>query len=353
MVFNAAAGQSPEQVHVVADPATGLEAIIVLHSTALGPAVGGCRLRPYADRNDMVADACRLARAMAYKNALADVPLGGGSAVIRKPPGFVNRRAFFEAFGRAVQALDGRYVTAADVGTGAEDMRVVAGETRYVAGPPAAAGEIGGDRFDHTALGVFLGMRHAVRRRLDRDLSQCTVAVQGVGGVGAALARLLHQAGARLIVADIDAEAVARTAVAVGADVASVASILGCEADVLAPCAVGGVLNHRTIPKLRAKVVCGAASNQLQEAEDGGRLSDRGILYAPDFVVNAGGTIKIAAEYLGWSAETASGRTERIPQRLAKIFDFAERIGVLPEQAAEQRACELIAAGGHASRRAA
>jgi leucine dehydrogenase len=196
-------------------------------------------------------------------------------------------------------------------------------------------------------------MRHAVRRRLERDLSECTVAVQGVGCVGAALAQLLHDAGARLVVADVDAEAAARTAVAVGADVASVASILGCDADVVAPCAVGGVLNQRTIPKLRAKVVCGAASNQLHAVDDGDRLAARGILYAPDFVANAGGIIRGGSAYLNWPDAAVTGRVERIPHRLAEIFDLAERHGVTPEHAAEQLACEVIAAGAHASRRAA
>lgn len=351
MVFNAAAGQAPEQIHVVTDPATGLDGVIVLHSTALGPALGGCRMLSYPDRNDMIAAACRLSRAMSYTNALADLPFGGGAAVIGKPPGLVNRRAMFEAFGRAVRSLDGSYVTAQNDGTGGDDMSVVAGETRYVAGLPGRGS--GGSAADCTARGVFLAMRHAVRRRLERDLSECTVAVQGVGCVGAALAQLLHDAGARLVVADVDAEAAARTAVAVGADVASVASILGCDADVVAPCAVGGVLNQRTIPKLRAKVVCGAASNQLHAVDDGDRLAARGILYAPDFVANAGGIIRGGSAYLNWPDAAVTGRVERIPHRLAEIFDLAERHGVTPEHAAEQLACEVIAAGAHASRRAA
>ncbi len=337
-------GEVPERVHVVEDERTGLECVIALHSTALGPAAGGCRLWHYDDRAAMAADACRLAEGMSYKNALAGLPLGGGKAVIRRPEGAFPRRALFEAFGRAVRGLGGDYVTAEDVGTSVEDMSVVAGETRFVAGLPPRPGAAGGDPSPWTARGVFLSMRHAVERRLHRDLSECTVAIQGVGHVGSALARMLHKAGARLILADVDSATAARVAVALGAELASVDAILAAKADVFAPCALGGVLNGRSIARLSAKVVCGAANNQLRTAEDGERLADKGVLYAPDFVVNAGGIINVAAEYLGWSPDDAAARVAETPARLGEVLDFAARERLSPHQAAEALARRRIAA---------
>ena len=335
-------GVMPEHVHVFTDAASGLECIVALHSTALGPAAGGCRLWSYAGREDMVADACRLAQGMTYKTALADLPLGGGKAVIRRPGGAFDRTALFTAFGRAVASLDGRYVTAEDVGTTVEDMAVVAGTTRHVAGLPIGHGRGGGDPSPWTARGVFLSMRLAVQRHLHRDLSDCTVAIQGVGHVGSALATMLHEAGAKLIVADVNAAAAARVAVALGAEVASVQAISSCKADVFAPCALGGGLNPESIRKMRVKIVCGAANNQLRDPGDAALLADRGILYAPDIVVNAGGIINVAAEYLGWSREQVRDRVDAMPQRLAAVLDRAERTGCSTHAAAEALACERI-----------
>ncbi|MFS0773231.1 Glu/Leu/Phe/Val family dehydrogenase [Sphingomonas sp. 1P08PE] len=345
MYAYASAGVMPEHVHVVTDEATGLECVIALHSTALGPAAGGCRLWSYDGREAMVADACRLAQGMSYKNALADLPFGGGKAVIRRPAGDLSRPALFAAFGRAVATLGGSYVTAEDVGTSVEDMRVVAGETRHVAGLPARAGQVGGDPSPFTARGVFLSMQLAVRRRLERDLSECTVAIQGVGHVGASLARMLHDAGARLIVADVDAAAAARVSVALGAEVASVQAIAAARADVFAPCALGGVLHPGTIGRMTAKLVCGAANNQLRDPADAALLADRGILYAPDIVVNAGGIINVAAEYLGWSADEVAARVAATPDRLARVLDRAERDGTTTHAAAEALACARIDRG--------
>lgn len=353
MITTSGTGGVPEQIHVVSDAVTALEAVIVLHSTALGPAVGGCRLWSYPSRDAAAIDACRLAAGMSYKNALAGLPFGGGKAVIRRPSDSVDRAALFEAFGRAVAALGGSYVTAEDVGTGVADMSVVARQTRYVAGLPPASGQVGGDPSPWTARGVFVSMRDAAEWHLGRTLADCTVAIQGVGNVGAALARLLHAAGARLIIADVDSAVAARLAVETGADLASVDAIAAAKADVFAPCALGGILNHRTVGKLNARLVCGAANNQLGEAEDAARLADRGILYTPDFVVNAGGIINVAAEYLNWSAEQARRRVEETSLRLAKVLEHADRTGASTHVAAETLAWERIAAGSLAARAAA
>jgi leucine dehydrogenase len=338
---------SPADIRFFQDDETGLDAVIVLHSTALGPAAGGCRLWSYADRQAQVSDACRLAEGMSYKNALAGLPLGGGKAVVRRSAGPVDRAALFRAFGRAVASLGGSYVTAEDVGTTVADMAAVRGETWHVAGLPQNDGRPGGDPSPWTARGVFVAMQLAAERRLGRGLGECTVAVQGVGQVGAALARMLHKAGAELIIADVNGEAAARVAVETGAAIASVDSILGAEADILAPCALGGVINHATVGKLRAKLVCGAANNQLAESADGDRLADRNILYAPDYVVNAGGIINVAAEYLGWSAAEALERVEATAGRLGGVLDYATSRGVAPHDAADRLARELIAAGAN------
>jgi leucine dehydrogenase len=333
----------PQQVHIVRDAASGLDGVVVIHSTTLGPAAGGCRLWCYEDHAAMVDDACRLARGMSYKNALAGLPLGGGKAVLRLPRGIQRRRAMFEAFGRAVRDLQGQYITAEDVGTNVEDMSIVAEETRFVAGLPSQPGKPGGDPSPWTARGVFLSMEHAVRRRLGRKLSDCTVAIQGVGHVGASLALALHKAGARLLVADVDGVATARLATSLGAQVVSTDEIFSADADVFAPCALGGVLNARTIARLTASVVCGAANNQLEEAMDSVRLLDKGILYAPDFVVNAGGIINVAAEYHRWSAEEAARRVDDTPHRLEAVLDLAESQGLTPPDAAERLACQTMA----------
>lgn len=353
MAFQADQPHSPADVHLVRDEASGLDAAIVLHSTALGPAAGGCRLWSYADREAMIADACRLAEGMSYKNALADLPLGGGKAVIRRPEGAFDRQALFRAFGRAVEALNGSYVTAEDVGTSVDDMAVVRERTRHVAGLPLHSGRAGGDPSPWTARGVFLSMRFAAEHRLQRPLSDCSVAIQGVGHVGAELARMLHRAGARLIVSDIDTKAAARIAIETGATAASVDSILSARADILAPCALGGVVNHRTVGTLKAKVVCGAANNQLAEAEDGERLADRGILYAPDYVVNAGGIINVAAEYLDWSPAEAAMRVDATADRLERVLEHAAATGVAPHTAADRLARMMIAAGRAVPRAAA
>ncbi|MEG3086957.1 Glu/Leu/Phe/Val family dehydrogenase [Sphingomonas sp. PB4P5] len=353
MVSSTLAIPSPEQVHLFDRARDGFDGAIVLHSTALGPAAGGCRLWQYADRSAMIQDACRLAEGMTYKNALAGLPLGGGKAVLQLPADPADRAALFTAFGRAVRALDGCYVTAEDVGTSVADMSIVARETHHVAGLPLRAGAVGGDPSPWTARGVLLAMQHAVRRRLGRDLADCTVAIQGVGHVGAALANLLHKAGAKLIIADLNSAAAARVAVALGAEIATADSILWRKADVFAPCALGGVLNRRTIGKLTATVVCGAANNQLGGPDDAARLADRDILYAPDFAVNAGGIINVAAEYFAWPVAAATELMDRIPATLHHVLEIAARQGLSNHAAAESLAQQMILAGSVDRRSAA
>jgi leucine dehydrogenase len=339
----------PEQVVRLADPASGLEGAIVIHSTALGPAAGGCRLWAYPDQAGMLDDGVRLAEGMTYKNALAGLPLGGGKAVLRLPDRPIDRPALFRAFGRAVAALGGRYVTAEDVGTSVMDMGNVAETTRHVAGLTKRAGAAGGDPSPWTALGVFRAMQVAVRRSLGAELEDVTVAVQGVGHVGLGLCELLHEAGARLLIAEPRSDVAARTAARFGAEIRSSSALIQSEADVFAPCALGGVLDATSVRKLRARVVCGAANNQLASPEQAAQLADRGVLYAPDYLVNAGGIINVAAEYLGWSEEEVRQRVEDIGPRLGEVLDLADRNATTPAAAAEARARQAIEAGRSAA----
>ena len=334
----------PENVHLIQDADAGLDGVIVLHSTRRGPAAGGCRVWRYADRAQRVGDAMRLAEAMTYKNALADLPLGGGKAVLNLPVGNFDRRRLFAAFGRAVAKLDGAYVTAEDVGTSVADIETVRSETRHVAGLSPRDGRPGGDPSPWTALGVFASMQEAVRRRMGSDLKGVTVAVQGLGNVGSALCGLLHDAGARLIVAEPRMGVAAEVACRFGAEIMNRDAILDARCEIFAPCALGGVLDRGGVERLRAQIVCGGANNVLATVEDGDRLADRGILYAPDYVVNAGGIINVAAEYLGWSTDKAAERVEATGQRLAQVLDHAERAGLAPHRAADALARARITA---------
>jgi leucine dehydrogenase len=334
----------PEHLQMIDDPDSGAQGVIALHSTALGPAAGGCRLWHYADSQDAVNDAIRLARGMSYKNALAGLPFGGGKAVLRRPAGTFDRQALFRAFAEAVEALRGAYVTAEDVGTTVADMEEVARHTRHVAGLTRRAGRVGGDPSPWTAQGVFAAMQAAAHHALGRDLDQLTVAVQGVGHVGAHLCGLLARAGARLILADIDPARAQAVAQACGARIVPVDAIAGVEADVLAPCALGGGLNGHTIPRLRVALVCGGANNQLETEEDGHALFQRGIAYAPDYVVNAGGIINVAAEYLGETTDAVERRIAAIPGRVEQILQRAAQERRSSHAVADEMARRLIAA---------
>ncbi len=311
-----------EEVYVVSDRPTGLKAVIALHNTILGPAAGGCRFWTYANDEDALRDALRLSKAMSFKNAMAGLPLGGGKAVVWSERPVRDRTAFFSAFGRAVQSLKGRYITAEDVGTRTDDMIAVARETNFVAGLPAKAGRPGGNPSPRTAHGVFLGIAAAVKFALARtDLSGTKVAVQGLGSVGYALCKELHAADASLVVADLDDDRVQRAVAEFSAKRSTPEAVLFEDVDVAAPCALGGILNKETIPQLRAKIVAGAANNQLDNDHDGELLRLRGVLYAPDYVINAGGIIQVAAEYLGWSEDDVNDRLKVIPMSLQQIFE--------------------------------
>lgn len=332
----------PEQIVRLSDEASGLTGFIVVHSTRLGPAAGGCRFWRYPTGDDAVADALRLAEGMTYKNALAGLPFGGGKAVIRAPAGQYDRSALFRAYGRAVNDLGGRYVTAEDVGTSVEDMVSVAQETPHVAGLPQKSGKAGGDPSYWTARGVFDAMEVAVARRLKAKLADITVAVQGLGHVGWALCQLLHAAGARLIVSEVRSAVALAAAEHFDATISGATELIQSSADVFAPCALGGVLNPTSIRQLRAKIVCGAANNQLACSADGRTLADREILYAPDFLVNAGGIINVAGEYFGWPQNEVREQVHLIGTRLAQVLDVADVRMITPHEAANDVAGSII-----------
>lgn len=346
-VFNHPEFDHHDSIHFFEDPASGLKAIVAIHSTALGPAAGGCRRWTYASDDLALTDALRLSRGMTYKNAVAGLPFGGGKSVILAREHAPKSTALFAAFGRAIDSLRGRYITAEDVGISVDDMRIVRGETPYVSGLPKSGVAAGGDPSPWTALGVFHGIEAAAAARLgSASLEGLTVAVQGVGHVGIHLCRRLHEAGAKLLVADINRENLVALCDQVPAKVISPRDILFSEADVLAPCALGNVLNSETIPRIRAKIVAGAANNQLASVEDGARLTDRGILYAPDYVINAGGVISVAYEYLGNSTESkVRNEVCRIPERLLRIFADAESSARPPNVIADELAQQIVAQG--------
>jgi leucine dehydrogenase len=350
-VFNHSEFDHHESIHYFEDPATGLKAIVAVHSTALGPAAGGCRRWTYTSDDAALTDVLRLSRGMTYKNAVAGLPFGGGKSVILASEQAPKSRALFEAFGRAIHSLQGRYITAEDVGISVDDMRIVRGETPFVSGLPQSGSGAGGDPSPWTALGVFHGIEAAVAARLGKhSLAGVRVAVQGVGHVGAHLCTRLHAAGAKLIVADVNRGNLQGVLERIPAEVVDPRDILFSKADVLAPCALGNVLNAETIPRIRATVIAGAANNQLASADDGARLTERGILYAPDYVINAGGVISVAREYLGDSTEEQVRREIwRIPERLQQIFADAESRAQPTSLVADELARQIVAQGGNAA----
>lgn len=349
--FENSAWDGHESVHVFRDERAGLKAIIALHSTALGPAAGGCRYWQYASSDDALTDALRLSRGMSFKNALAGLPLGGGKAVLMRDPIETLRPERFAAFGRAVDSLAGRYITAEDVGTRVADMQAVANVTAFVSGLAGTTRRAGGDPSPKTALGTFLAIRDAwAYVSAGAGLRGVRVAVQGIGGVGYALCKLLHAAGASLVVADPDAQRTTRAQFEFAADVVAIDSILAEQVDILAPCALGGVFNVNTIPTLQARLICGAANNQLATAADGSRLRERGILYAPDYVVNAGGIISVAFEYLrSGSEQDVIARIERIPHTLRRVFDEAADTSAPTSDVADRLAQSRIDASARRS----
>ncbi|MDO8378680.1 Glu/Leu/Phe/Val dehydrogenase dimerization domain-containing protein [Phenylobacterium sp.] len=327
-LFDHPAFEGHESVNAFFDEKTGLKCIIAVHSTALGPAAGGCRMWPYASADLALEDALRLSRAMSYKNAMADIPLGGGKAVIIGDSRTQKTPALFEAFGRAVDTLGGRYWTAEDVGVSPADLMHARRQTRHVAGLEGHAAA-SGDPSPVTAEGIFRGVKLSVRRALNRDLDGVTVAIQGVGHVGAYLADKLHAAGARLILTDTNAEALRAVAERTGARIVSPADIFETDADVFAPCALGGAINAETLPRLRAGIIAGGANNQLASPEIGRALFERGMLYAPDYVINGGGIINVAAEIAALEAGTSfdpawvAAKLDRLMETLDEVLSRA------------------------------
>ena len=333
-----------EAVHAFFDGGAGLKCFIAVHSTALGPAWGGCRMWPYGSDSDAIRDVLRLSRGMSYKNAMAGLAYGGGKAVIMGDPRHGKSPALFRAFGGAVEQLGGRYITAEDVGTSVEDMECVAQVTDHVGGIPKPGGYRGGDPSPRTAFGVYQGMRAAVRVALGRDsFAGLTVAVQGVGHVGYHLCRYLSESGARLVVADLNPDSMGRAVSEFGARAVPPDDILATPADILAPCALGGVLNAKTIPALQVQVVAGAANNQLATDADGERLHRRGIVYAPDYVVNAGGIIGVVAERESdVDAADVMARIARIYDRTSEILELAHTSGRPANEVADELAREVL-----------
>jgi leucine dehydrogenase len=327
-----------ERVALGWDDAAGYQGIIAVHSTALGPAVGGTRYWSYKTEDDAMTDALRLARGMTYKNALAGLPFGGGKSIILRGDGVADREKLFRAHGRLVNSLSGKYITAEDVGTSPADMEYILKETTYVGGLQGRSG----DPSPHTARGVFRAMQAAAKYKWrSDDLSGKTVAIQGCGHVGYFLAGELARVGAKLLVTDVDAAKVKHVVDDHGATAVTPEGIYSVAADIFAPCALGGVLNDQTIPRLKATLIVGAANNQLLEPRHGDLLEERGIVYAPDYAANAGGVINGACrEMLGWDVPRTLAKTDAIYDTLLTIFAMAEKEKIPTYQAADRLAEE-------------
>ncbi len=352
-VFNSSDFDSHEAVAYFNDKKSGLKAIIAVHSTALGPSCGGTRMYPYVDTDAALTDALRLSRGMSYKSAIADLPLGGGKAVILGDPNHDKSDSLFLAFAEAINTLGGRYITAMDVGMTPKDMPIIARHTQYVAGYDQP-GKPGGNSAPSTALGVFTGLKAAVKHQLGLDSTKgLTVAVQGLGKVGMNLARRLAGEGAKLIVADVNAAATDEAVQTLGATAVTPEEIVTAACDVLSPNAMGAILDDDSIPRLKARVIAGAANNQLVRDVHGARLMERGILYAPDYVINGGGIICVAGQICNWDDREIERRVLAIGDTLAAIFARASRQGEPTNAVSDAMARERIARGAVAGARAA
>ncbi len=326
-LFDSPAFEGHESVHSFYDEKTGLRAIVAVHSTARGPAAGGTRMWPYESAEAALDDVLRLSRAMSYKNAMADIPLGGGKSVIIGDSRTQKTPALFEAFGRAVDTLGGRYWAAEDVGVSPADLVAARRHTKYIAGLEGEAAS-SGDPSPVTAEGVFRGTLLVAERLWNaKDLSGLTIAIQGVGNVGGYLAEKLHAAGAKLIITDVNEPALRAVAEKTGATTVAPNAIFDTDAEIFAPCALGGAVNAETLGRLKAKAIVGAANNQLQSPETGRILFERGLVYAPDYVVNGGGIINVAAEIRAleqggaYDAAWVEGKLSRLMQTLGEVLD--------------------------------
>ena len=331
-----------EQLLFCQDRVSGLKAIICIHDTTLGPALGGTRMWTYESEDEAIEDALRLAKGMTYKNAAAGLSLGGGKAVIIGDPRRDKSEAMFRAFGRFIQGLNGRYITAEDVGTTVADMDIIHEETDYVTGISPSFGS-SGNPSPVTAFGVYRGMKAAAKEAFGTDsLSGKTIAVQGVGNVAYNLCKYLYEEGALLIVTDIHKESVQRAVDEFGARAVDPQDIYGVQCDIYAPCALGATVNDQTIPLMKAKVIAGAANNQLKEARHGDALHERGIIYAPDYVINAGGVINVADELYGYNRERALKKVEAVYENIEKVLEISKRDAIPTYLAADRLAEERI-----------
>ncbi len=339
-----------EQVHLVHDRASGLTAIFALHSTHLGPGAGGTRFWHYPDPKDAIRDALRLSRGMSYKNAMAGLPMGGGKAVILADASRTKTSDMLAAFGDAVETLGGRYVTAEDVGISEADMLAVSQRTRFVSGLPVVGeGAAGGDPGPFTAMGIFHGIKAAVKHRLGKDsVAGVHVAVQGTGSVGGGVARLLAREGAKLTLSDIDEARAKALAQELDGEFAAPDAVMSVSCDVFSPNALGAILDDEGIARLDCPIVAGGANNQLARAGHGAMLAERGILYAPDYVINAGGIISVAMEYLcrdqGMPCDIneVRKRIAQIPGRLQQIWQESDSTGISSDAVADRMAQKLI-----------
>ncbi len=342
-LFDTIASMGHEQLVVCQDAAAGYRGIIAVHSTVLGPALGGTRFWNYASDDDAIIDALRLARGMTYKNAVAGLNLGGGKSVIIGNNKTADREMIFRSHGRFVETLGGRYITAEDVGTSTADMDFVHMETNYVSGLAGRSG----DPSPVTAHGVFRAIQASSKERWGADdLSGKTVAIQGCGHVGYYLAKELHEVGAKLIVTDIDADRVKRVVSEFAARAVGSEEIYGAQADIFAPCALGAILNDTTIPMLKCEIVAGAANNQLHEERHGDELARREITYAPDYVANAGGVINVYSELAGWTSARSLRKADEIYDTVLKVFQISKTDGIPTYLAADRLAEQRIRAVG-------
>ncbi|MFJ7666134.1 Leu/Phe/Val dehydrogenase [Lysinibacillus sp. NPDC097195] len=332
-----------EQLVFCQDEASGLKAIIAIHDTTLGPALGGARMWTYATEENAIEDALRLARGMTYKNAAAGLNLGGGKTVIIGDPFKDKNEEMFRALGRFIQGLNGRYITAEDVGTSVTDMDLIHEETNYVTGISPAFGS-SGNPSPVTAYGVYRGMKAAAKEAFGTDsLEGRTISVQGLGNVAYKLCEYLHNEGAKLVVTDINQAAIDRVVNDFGATAVAPEEIYAQEVDIFSPCALGAIINDETIPQLKAKVIAGSANNQLQDSKHGDYIHELGIVYAPDYVINSGGVINVADELYGYNRERAMKRVDGIYDSIEKIFEISKRDGIPTYVAANRLAEERIA----------
>ncbi len=333
-----------EQVVFCQHKESGLKAIIVIHDTTLGPALGGARMWTYNSEEEAIIDALRLAKGMTYKTSAAGVNLGGGKTVIIGDPKKDKNDAMFRALGRFINNLNGQYITAEDVGTTVHDMDMIKMETDYVLGTSLESGA-SGDPAPITAYGIYKGMKAAAKEAFGTDsLTNKRVAVQGVGNVAYRLCEHLHREGAELIVTDINQDAVKRAVDEFGAKAVDPDDIYAVDCDIFSPCALGAIINDKTIPQLKAKVIAGSANNQLESSKHGDLLHEKGILYAPDYVINSGGVINVSEEFTGYNRENVMKKVEKIYDHLMRVFEIAKRDNIPTNVAADRMAEERIMA---------